>query len=135
MRTRLLLLTFILNILAGVTTAQTTKGGSVCIAPFPALKGDAAGGRTISSKTTFAFRFGKYKTVTVKQGESAIVTALPSNERIMVQVLQNNNPYESFPIDFRKFSSDKICMWLYFPHITWQTYDYSEKGHGCKCFE
>jgi hypothetical protein len=53
----------------------------------------------------------------------------------MVRIMQKNIPYESFSIDFRKFPSGKICMWLYFPYLTWQTYDYSEKGHGCKCFE
>jgi hypothetical protein len=135
MRIRLLILVLAVNTFAGIATAQPPRRGSVCIAPFPARSGDAALGRTISSETAFTFHFGKYKTITVKQGESAMATELPTNERILVRILQNNIPHESFTIDFRKFSSGKICMWLYFPHITWQTYDYSEKGHGCKCFE
>jgi hypothetical protein len=42
MRSRLLILILIVNEYAAIATAQSTKSGSVCIAPFPARSGDAA---------------------------------------------------------------------------------------------
>ena len=123
-----------LSILLVCAAANAQQSGSVCIAPFSKSAGDAAAGKPLTNETTFTFHFGRYETVSLKQGETKTVSTLPAEEKFLVRVLRDGKPHEAFSLDLRKFKARQVCMWLHLPYITWQADDYAQKGHGCNCF-
>ncbi len=137
---KLTLAVVLLGACASSFAADTAPGehtGAACLAPFPADREvfpHAVEHRPLTAASTFGFRFGKYQTVLLKQGQSAAVSSLPLNQKIRVSVSLDGKPYESFALSFAEMKTDKVCMWLKLPYATWQVSPYSDKGHGCKCF-
>ncbi len=131
----LILLSIILISPQTVPAQQNNEDrGSICIAPFPVISGDAALGRNITKETTFTFSIDSKQNVDVKQGESKTISDLSLTKKHSVRVLIDGKPHESFSVTFSKLQTKKVCMWLYFPHTTWQVYPYVEGKHGCSCF-
>ncbi len=135
---RSLLIAVLLSVSSASSLAAEAGTGAVCLAPFPVDREAAPHAmqlRPITSATTFGIRFGKHQTVLLKQGQTLAVSSLPLSEKIRVSVSMDGKPYESFVLNFAEMKTDKLCMWLKLPYATWQVYPYSDKGHGCKCFD
>ncbi len=69
--------------------------GAVCLAAFPVdreVTPHAMELRALTATTTFGFRFGKYQTALLKQGQSIAVSHLPLNNKMRVSVLMDGKP-------------------------------------------
>lgn len=120
---------------AGEANAQAT--GAVCIAPFqgsdrPAeqmLMDRPAPG----AKSQYSFRIARKLEATVGSGERKLITGVPADRKVLVEVRLNGKPTESFWIDLRQDPDKRACLWLYEGYWNWQV-DHGWKWRkGCRC--
>ena len=105
----------------------------ICIGKLTYPKGDASGGSDFRDDTVFTISVGSSK---VKLGkDESRVLELPENvSGKFISIKKNDKPYSSIKYQPKKFKSDKVCMWLYWPHATWQIDNYEKGKRGCSCF-
>src|SRR4030095_15001320 len=96
--------------------AQKSDTGAICIAPFhvPMPLGPNMSDTTWPPTTLskFTFRLDKKLKATVGQGEMALITGVPRNRKVLVEVRLDGKPYESFRLDLRKEPESTPRTWL-----------------------
>jgi len=105
----------------------------ICVGELIYPKGDSSGGRDFRDDTIFTISIGSTK-VKVGKGESKVIELPESVNGKYISIKKNNKPYSSIKYRPMRFKSARICMWLYWPHATWQLYDYEKGKWGCNCF-
>lgn len=122
---------------AVAASAQSKPTGAVCIAPFQGsdrpteqmLMDRPAPG----AKAEYSFRIARKLEATVGSGERKLITGVPADRKVLVEVRLNGKPTESFWIDLRKDPERRVCLWLYEGYWNWQV-DHGWKWRkGCRC--
>ncbi|MEO8504063.1 MAG: hypothetical protein ABI609_09215 [Acidobacteriota bacterium] len=114
--------------------------GVICIAPFHAEPGSPGLTEPNMSQTTwgpsldsiFEFRIDGKLRATVGNGQMAMISGLPLDRRIKIQVLHDQRPFETVSLDFRSQPEPRICLWLYPSYWHWINNTWIEKL-GCRC--
>ena len=119
----------------GGANVQAQPLGAVCIAPF---KTDFSGPQMLmdrpapGAKGKYSFRIDKKLTATVAAGERELITGVPADRKVLVEVRLDGKPTESFRIDLRESKEKRVCLWLYEGYWNWQIdHDWGRKG--CRC--
>lgn len=135
MRPFLAVLAVIPMIANGAPGAASQRAGAVCIAPF---KTDFSGPQMLmdhpgpGAKSKYSFRIDRKLEATVGSGERRLITGVPADRKVLVEVRLNGRPVESFWIDLRKAEKKRACLWLYEGYWNWQV-DPDWERKGCQC--
>ncbi len=108
------------------------QGKQLCVGKLEYLKGDASGGRSFRDDTIFTISIGGSK-IKLGKNESKTLELPVDVQGKYITIKKNDKPYTSIKYRPKYFKSSKICMWLYWPHATWQMSDYEKGKHGCGC--
>jgi hypothetical protein len=128
-RAWILSITFIAMTLAGPAAATTSQ---ICVAPWQRESSDTPLDRRVQSNSVFTFSGRGIPKLRSPVGKQGLLADAPSQFRVSVAL--DGKPMESFKIDTRSYPGGKACMWLYFPHVTWQVGPYLHGKNGCRCF-
>ena len=121
------LLFFTMCMLVSLSVRAETN---ICIGTLSFPSGDASLGANFSSSTRFLIRAGE-SSIEVGEGESK---SLAFKSASVISISKNGEPYSAIPFSSTKYSGSKYCLWLYWPHATWQLNEYQKGRWGCNCF-
>jgi hypothetical protein len=127
----------VLAVIPMIASGPSQKTGAVCIAPFHGsdvpveqmLMDRPAPG----AKGKYSFRIAKKLEATVGSGERKVVTGVPADRKVLVEVRLDGKPTESFWIDLRKAEEKRACLWLYRGYWNWQVDPAWNWRPGCRC--
>ena len=122
--------TFLLFLFCAVAGAAEQR---ICIGTLDIPTGDASGGRNWPSSTTFSVSFDD-NTIVVAKGESDTLVVPDIETTTAVVIKKDGEPYSAFQFDPSVNKAAEYCLWLYWPHATWQLYEYESGKWGCSCF-
>lgn len=105
----------------------------ICVGELKYPKGDAGGGKIFNEDTVFTISISSSE-VELGKGDSKVLELPDTVEGKYISIKKNGRPYSSIKYQPNKFKSSKICMWLYWPHATWQLDSYKKGKYGCNCF-
>lgn len=81
----------------------------------------------------FTFRIDKKLRATVANGEMFLITGVPADRKVLVEIRLDGRPFEAFRLDLRKEPEKRICLWLYEGYWHWVNTGWdAEKGCRCK---
>ena len=129
--THILLATFLSTFAAGAASASD-QTGQICIAAWSSTGGDVPSNRWVHQDSTFLITGLNIKGTEIRSGDQQVI--LETLVRARISVALDGKPMESFRVTLDAYPAKRACMWLYFPHVTWQIEPYIHGTHGCSCF-
>lgn len=125
-------------LLAALSPAVSAAGddGVICIAPFRADR--PAPGPPMSTTpmpspgTVFTFLVDKRLKASVRNGEMALITEVPTDRKVKVEVRTQTRGFETFWLHLGKEPEKRVCLWLYPGYWHWIDNGWNPKL-GCKC--
>lgn len=134
MRLRAVLALALTVVSPAASAAEET--GAICIAPFRA---DLPAPGPLMSTTpaptpasVFTFIVDKRLKASVRNGEMALLTGVPTDRKVMVQVRMDQRGFETFWLHLGKEPDKRVCLWLYPGYWHWIDNGWEPKL-GCKC--
>lgn len=121
---------------AGEVNGQSQTTGAVCIAPF---KTDFSGPQMLMDRPApgahgkYSFRFDKKLKATVGSDERRLITDVPADRKVLVEVRLDGKPTENFWIDLSKDPENRVCLWLYEGYWNWQVDHGWHWRRACRC--
>jgi hypothetical protein len=136
-------LCLLLAVLSAAAGAQEPGPGSICIAPFKIPVSAPGEPPTISeppmsttpapsASSKFTFRIDRELKATVGNGEMALITGVPVDRKVLVEIRMDGRPFESFRLDLGKQPEKRVCLWLYPGYWHWINNGWQAKL-GCQC--
>jgi hypothetical protein len=135
----------LLAIAAAISAGAETNGtaGAICIAAFHAERPSPEhlpSLEPIMSQTTwppswkskFTFRIDKKITRTVANDEMVLITGVPADRKVLVEIRLDGKAYEAFRLDLRQEPGHRACFWLYEGYWHWVNEGWDETK-GCRC--
>lgn len=129
-----------LPVLAFILAVSPAAGdtGVICIAPF---EGAHLGSEPPMSttpaplpSTVFTFIVDKRLKATVRKGEMAQITGVPTDRKVKVEIRTQSQGFETFWLNLGKEPEKRVCLWLYPGYWHWINNGWEPKL-GCKCEE
>lgn len=120
----------------GTANGYAQPTGAVCIAPF---KTDFSGPPMLMDRPApgaqgkYSFRIDKKLEATVGAGERSLITGVPADRKVRVEVRLDGKPTESFWIDLRKSEEKRVCLWLHESYWNWQVDPAWDWRPSCRC--
>lgn len=122
--------------------APSKDEGVICIAPFKIEEGPGGIPRVgeppmsttpkPSSKAKFTFIVDKRLKASVKNGEMGMITGVPTDRKVRVEVRMNDRGFETFWLNLGEERGKRVCLWLYPGYWHWIDQGWDPKL-GCKC--
>jgi hypothetical protein len=125
--------------------ADTASGpGVICIAPFHVEEPEPgrpplAAGPNMSQTTwgpgadsVFTFRIDKRPRVAVRNHEMLLISGLPVDRKVKVEVRLDDKPFEAFSLNLGGKPEQRVCLWLYGGYWHWVDIGW-DAVRGCKC--
>jgi hypothetical protein len=124
-------------VLAAVSSASVAEEtGVICIAPFeaprPGSEPPISTTPAPSPDTVFTFVVDKRLKASVRRGEMALLTGVPVDRRVKVEVRTQTRGFETFWLHLGKEPEKRVCLWLYPGYWHWIDNGWEPKL-GCKC--
>lgn len=112
-------------------------GGVICFAPFsldPAAVGEPAMSTTPkpSAQSVFKFVVDERLEATVKGREGAMLSGVPTDRKVKVEVRLDGKSFETFWLNLGKEPDRRACLWLYQGYWHWVNTGWDPKK-GCDC--
>ena len=85
-----------------------------------------------SPNTVFTFIVDKRLKATVADGEMKMITGVPVDRRVKVEVRIDDRGFETFWLHLGKERDRRACLWLYTGYWHWINTGWDAK-QGCKC--
>ena len=128
-------------ILAAAVAARQASGqpqatGAVCIAPF---KTDFSGPQMLMDRPApgahgkYSFHIDKKLKATVGSDERRLITGVPTDRQVLVEVRLDGKPTESFRIDLSQDPENRVCLWLREGYWNWQVDHGWHWRRACRC--
>jgi hypothetical protein len=124
--------------------AAADLSGALCIAPFhveepkpgepPLISGPNMSQTTWgpAARSVFTFRIDKRPRVAVRNHEMMLISGLPTDRKVKVEVRLDDRPFETFRLNLGDAREHRICLWLYPGYWHWIDQGWNPKL-GCKC--
>lgn len=125
-------------VLASASPAAFAAGdtGVICIAPFegarPASEPPMSTTPAPSPAAVFTFVVDKRLKASVRKGEMALITGVPADRKVMVEVRLDRQGFETFWLHLGKEPDQRVCLWLYPGYWHWIDNGWDPRL-GCKC--
>lgn len=124
---------------SAASSAPPKDAGVICIAPFhldegyPGKYGPAMSTTPMASAdTVFTFIVDKRLKATVKNHEMKMITGVPVDRKVKVEVRTGKEGFETFWLHLGKKEDQRVCLWLYPGYWHWIDNGWDPKL-GCKC--
>jgi hypothetical protein len=123
-------------VFAAAPSSLPKNGGVICIAPFhvkePNLDPIMSTTPAATSETVFTFIVDKRLKATVKMDEMGMITGVPTDRKVKVEVRTAEAGFETFWLHLGKEPEHRSCLWLYPDYWHWIDNGWDPKL-GCKC--
>ena len=135
-RFSVLVLILVAAVAAGEANGQVQPPGAVCIAPF---KTDFSGPQMLMDRPApgahgkYSFFFDKKLKATVGSDERRLITGVPVDRKVLVEVRLDGKPTESFWVDLSQDPENRVCLWLYEGYWNWQVDHGWHWRRACRC--
>lgn len=134
MRLRAALALVLAVVFSAASSAEET--GAICIAPFegarPGSEPPMSTTPAPSPGTVFTFIVDKRLKASVRSGEMALITGVPADRRVKVEVRTQTRGFETFWLHLGQRPEKRVCLWLYPGYWHWIDNSW-EPNLGCKC--
>jgi len=116
---------------------DANHGGMICIAAFKPAPQDNLPNMSPetwgpSSKSVFTFQVGKLAPAAVHSSQTVSIRNVPADRRVLVRIKLDERPFESFWLNLRRESNQRVCLWLYPGYWHWINTGWNTKL-GCTC--
>lgn len=82
--------------------------------------------------SVFTFIVDKRLKASVRNGEMARITGVPTDRKVMVEIRMQGKGFETFWLNLGKEPEKRVCLWLYPGYWHWINNGWDPKL-GCKC--
>lgn len=125
-------------------TAAAKGPGVICIAPFhveepepgrpPMIDGPNMSQTTWGpgAQSVFTFRVDKRPRVAVRNHEMLLISGLPVDRKVKVEVRLDDKPFEAFWLNLGEDAERRSCLWLRPGYWHWIDIGW-DAVRGCKC--
>ncbi len=127
-------ITFLFFLFLATLPIAAKDSNEICIEPYELLSGDVAGGRNWKNDTNFSFTIGETE-VSLSESESVLLSYLSNAKSKYLVIKKDLKPYSAIYLSSDIKKQPKSCLWLSWPHATWQISPLNERTTTCECFK